>query len=246
MKKLSTRPTLPPKSRSKKECKDELKSLRKKLFELQNVFYADGRFALLVIFQGIDTAGKDGSTRHVMSCMNPMGVQVHSFKKPTEDELKHDFMWRVYPHIPPTGMIQVFNRSYYEDYLVPKVTKSLDKKRLEHRLTLFNDLESHLQENNIHVLKFFLHISKAEQKARIGERLTQPHKRWKYSREDVKAETLWDEYLVGFDTILDRCNDVPWHVIPSDKRWFRNYEVARILTAYLENLKLKYPTAPGA
>jgi polyphosphate kinase 2 (PPK2 family) len=142
---------------------------------------------LLIIFQGVDTAGIDGTVRHVMSCMNPMGVNVKSFKKPTTEELQHDFLWRVYPHFPTKGMIEVFNRSYYAQILVPSLADTISKDTIQHRYQMLDDLEEHLELNNLHVLKFFLPTSKNEQHKRIKERLTKPHKRWKYTIEDTKA-----------------------------------------------------------
>lgn len=242
MKVLKDISSLPPVDAIKGKCKEELKRYHKRLFELQNVFYADGRYGLLIILQGIDTSGKDGTIRHVMTCMNPMGLRVQSFKKPTDEQLKHDFLWRIYPHIPPKSMIQVFNRSYYEDITVPVVNKSLPKERLKHRLNLVNELEQHLVQNNIHVLKFFLHISQTEQKERIEERLSKPHKQWKYSTEDEKAAKRWGEYIDVYDMLIKHTTPIPWHIIPADKRWYRNYLVAKTITDYFEKLELKYPT----
>ncbi len=233
--------TLPSDKYNKEECKKMLKAFHKKLFELQNIFYADARFGLLIIFQGIDSSGKDGTIRKVMTSMNPMGVNVKSFKKPTTEELQHDFLWRVSSHFPSKGMIEVFNRSYYEDILVPTLSGDLSKETLQNRYDMFNNLEDHLEQNNIHVLKFFLHISKEEQSIRINERLTKPHKQWKYSKEDKKATHKWDEYLEVYNTIIKIDNKKKWNIIPSDKRWYRNYAVAKILTNYLESLQLKYP-----
>jgi len=241
LKKISTRP---PKNASKKECKDGLKAFHKELFELQNVFYADGRFGLLIVLQGMDTAGKDGSIRHAMTSMNPMGLRVKSFKTPTEEELTHDFLWRVYPHIPAKSMIQVFNRSYYEDILMPTVNNTLPNDRIQHRFSLINELEQHFLENDIHVLKIFLHISKEEQNERINERLSEPNKRWKYSKEDKKAADKWDTYAEIYNQLFLQCNQVPWHIVPADKRWYRNYTVAKIITEHLEKLDLQYPN-PG-
>lgn len=233
--------TLPPEGIGKEYCKKELYEFHKQLFELQNVFYADGRFGLLIILQGMDTSGKDGTIRHVMTCMNPMGLYVHSFKKPTDEELKHDFLWRVYSHIPPKSMIQVFNRSYYEDIIMPAVNESQSVDRIQHRKNLINELEQHLVQNDIHVLKFFLHISPEEQKERIKERLSKPHKRWKYSKEDDEASINWNDYNNAYNSIIADCNNIPWQIIPSDKRWYRNYLVAKEITSYLKNLNLKYP-----
>jgi len=242
MAKLKNVSTLPPEGASQKECNEALKGFHQKLFELQNVFYADARFALLVIVQGIDTSGKDGTIRHVMTSMNPMGVQVNSFKQPTTEELNHDFLWRIYPHFPAKGMIEVFNRSYYEDIIVPSMEGKHSKEEIHHRCQLINDLEKHLGFSDIHVLKFFLHISKKEQEKRIKERLSQPHKRWKYSKEDKVAADRWTDYMEVYDMMINKCcKQDEWHIIPADKRWYRNFAVAKILTNHLQSLHLKYP-----
>ena len=241
MTKLKEFSTLPPDKTSKKECNKEMKTFHNKLFELQNVFYTDNRFALLVVFQALDTAGKDGSIRHVMSCMNPMGVRVDSFKQPSHEELKHDFLWRIYPHFPPKGMIEVFNRSYYEDILVPSIAKTLPQKHIDHRCELINFVVQHLEISNVHVLKFFLNVSSEEQEKLIKERLTQPHKQWKYSKKDKTVANKWGVYMKVYDMIINTCNTPKWHIIPTDKRWYRNYAVAKILTEHLESLHLKYP-----
>lgn len=233
--------TLPPAEADKMETKKALKKLRKELFKLQNKFYADGRYSMLIILQGLDTSGKDGTIRHAFSGMNPQGVQVTSFKKPTTDELKHDFLWRIYPHFPEKGMIKVFNRSYYEDILVPATNKSLSEDVLEHRINLINELEHHLLANNTLILKFYLHISADEQVKRIEDRKTKPHKRWKYAKEDELIPNQWDDYREVYHTILNTCDHLPWHIIPADKRWYRNYTAAKILADQLEKLNLEYP-----
>jgi PPK2 family polyphosphate:nucleotide phosphotransferase len=242
MKSLQEISNEPPKQASKKECKKALKVFHEQLFELQNVFYADARFSLLIILQGMDTSGKDGVIRHVMTCINPMGLHVKSFKKPSEEEQNHDFLWRIYPHIPAKSMIEVFNRSYYEDILVPSVNNTLPNKRLQHRFKLINELEQHFIQDDIHVLKFFLHISKDKQQEKIKNRLIKPHKRWKYSIQDEKAAKNWDAYAKVYNQLIKRCNQVPWHIIPANKRWYRNYSVAKILTEHFQQLNLKYPS----
>lgn len=241
MSKLKMISASPPKEYSKKECKKELTVFHKKLFDLQNVFHADGRFALLIIIQGVDTSGKDGTIRHVMTSMNPMGINVKSFKQPTEEELQHDLLWRVYPNFPAKGVIEVFNRSYYEDIIVPSIENKISKEILQHRCQLFNDLEQHLLLNNTHILKFYLHISEEKQAQRVKERLTKPNKRWKYSKEDKVAANKWNEYIKVYDMLMNKCNSSAWHIIPADKRWYRNFAVAKILLNHLESLKLNYP-----
>ena len=233
--------TLPPEEADKAETKQALKKLGKELFQLQNKFYADGRYSMLIVLQGLDTSGKDGTIRHAFRGMNPQGVQVTSFKKPTADELKHDFLWRVYPHFPKKGMIKVFNRSYYEDILVPATNKSLSEDVLRHRINLINELEHHLLANDTLILKFYLHISADEQIERIEERKTKPHKRWKYAIEDELVPMQWGDYRNAYHTILNACDHLPWHIIPADKRWFRNYTAAKIVAEQLEKLNLEYP-----
>ncbi|MDZ7846507.1 MAG: PPK2 family polyphosphate kinase [Owenweeksia sp.] len=235
--------TLPPEGVAKSVAKQELKEVKKSLFELQNKFYADGRFGLLIILQGMDASGKDGIIRHVFSSMNPQGVHVKSFKKPTEEELSHDFLWRIYPHIPPKGMIQIFNRSYYEDIIMPMVAGTSSDEMIAHRCQLFKSLEEHLEQNNIKVVKIFLHISEKEQAKKIKERLTKPHKRWKYSVEDKKAANLWDEYQTAYNSIINNCDNPDWHIIPANKKWYRNYQVALTLCEHLKKLDLNYPNS---
>ena len=238
---LQQSPTSPEGKFTKEECHEELKALRHKLFDLQNVFYADGRFSLLIILQGMDVAGKDGIIRQVLSGMNPMGVQVKSFKVPTVEELSHDFLWRIFPHFPAKGMMEVFNRSYYEDIVVPFIGKKLTKEKLRERCELINVLEKHLEDSGTHILKFFLNVSHEEQQGRIKERLNQARKRWKYSRTDSAAAREYKDYLEGYDKVVNECTASEWHIIPADQKWYRDYAVAKILTAHLESLPLKYP-----
>lgn len=241
--KLSEISTTPPEdSIKKKKAKKKLKNkYYKKLFKLQNKFYADGRFGLLIILQGLDTSGKDGIIRHSMRSMNPMGVNVQSFGVPTEEERNHDFLWRIYPHIPRKGMIQVFNRSYYEDIIVPKVEEKFSLARIEHRFELINQLEEHLELNNIKILKFFLHISREEQQARIEGRKEKKHKKWKYSKDDEYPEKVFKKYQEIYELIINRCDVVPWNIIPADKRWYRNYITAKIIKDYMKDLELEFP-----
>lgn len=235
--------TSPDDTFNKEECHKKLRTYHNNLFDLQNLFYADGRFSLLIILQGMDTAGKDGIIRHVMSCMNPMGIQVKSFKVPTAEECRHDFLWRIFPHFPAKGMIEVFNRSYYEDIVVPFIEKKLTKEKLHERCGLVNMLEKHMVESGTHILKFFLNVSHKEQKDRIKDRLNQPHKRWKYDQADTVAADKYDDYMEGYDKIINECNSREWHIIPADQKWYRNYAVAKILTEYLETMPLKFPGA---
>ncbi len=233
--------TSPDDSFNKEKCHKEIRSYHNKLFDLQNLFYADGRFSLLIILQGMDTAGKDGIIRHVLSGMNPMGIQVKSFKAPTAEEGQHDFLWRIFPHFPAKGMMQVFNRSYYEDIVIPYIGKKLTQEKLHERCELINALEKHLEASGTHILKFFLNVSHGEQKGRIKERLDQPHKRWKYDRSDKVAADKFDDYMDGYDKIINECHFNKWQIIPADQKWYRNYAVAKILTEYLEAMPLRFP-----
>ena len=173
--------------------------------------------------------------------MNPVGIQVTFFTKPLDQELDHDFLYRIYPHFPAKRMIKVFNRSYYEDILVPSINKTLSKHAIQHRCQLINELEAHLIRSDIHILKFFLYISEDEQKKRIVERKNKPNKKWKYDIADDKASGEWKEFMQSYSKLLENCSVHPWHVIPSDKCWYRNYKVAEIVFNHLDSLKLKYP-----
>jgi PPK2 family polyphosphate:nucleotide phosphotransferase len=234
-------PTAPPAKWTKARADHELGQLHMELFELQNKFYADGRHALLIIIQGMDTSGKDGTIRHALMCMNPLGVHARSFQKPSLEEAKHDFLWRVYPHVPAKGMIQVFNRSYYEDVIVPTVSESLGKAERKRRYELINILEQHWERSGIHLLKFYLHISKEEQRANIKARKKDPAKRWKYDASDDKAAKQWDRYQQAFEGVISNCASVRWNIIPSGKPWYRNLKVAEIVRDHLLSLHLNYP-----
>ena len=241
MMKLDRIPTAPPKRWTKAKADRGLGHLHKELFELQNKFYADGRHALLIIIQGVDTSGKDGVIRHALMCMNPLGVHARSFQKPTLEESKHDFLWRVYPHLPAKGMIQVFNRSYYEDVVVPSVARNITKAERKHRYALINTLEKHWERSRIHVLKFYLHINKEEQRENIKARKKDPAKKWKFDKADDKAAKQWDRYQEAFDGMISNCSAVKWNIIPSGKPWYRNFKVAEIVRDHLLSLQSKYP-----
>ena len=234
--------TKAPKKLNKIKCKRELEALYRELFSLQNLFYAAHSYSFLIIFQGIDTSGKDSTIRHVFSCVNPLGVSATSFKAPCDMELEHDYMWRIYQKLPEKGMIQIFNRSHYEDILVPTIQNKLNVKIIEERYNFINSFEKHLQNNNTIILKFFLHISADEQKKRIHERLKNPFKKWKYSDNDVESSEQWESYREVYEKILNRCGkEIPWEIIPADNKWYRNYLVASTIVKQLKQLKLKYP-----
>ncbi len=211
---------------------------------LQRKLYADRRHALLIVLQGIDGAGKDGTCWHVMSAMDPQGVQVTGFKQPTPEERDHDFLWRVHPHAPGKGQVAVFNRSHYEDVLVARVHKLFPKEIWKPRYDIINDWERLLaRQNNTTILKFFLYISKDEQLARFKERLDDPARQWKISASDYSERDLWDKYIQAFEAALSRCStdDAPWFVIPSNHKWFRDLAVSQIVADTLDAMDLKRP-----
>jgi PPK2 family polyphosphate:nucleotide phosphotransferase len=229
----------------KEEAETLLDEYRAKLEELQYKLYADGRFAVLVVLQGIDAGGKDGTCRHVISAFNPQGCTVTSFKAPSSDELKHDYLWRIHKEVPPRGSVGVFNRSHYEDVLVVRVDKLAPKEVWSRRYDQINRFERMLTENNVHVVKCFLQISAEEQKKRFEERLNDPSKQWKFSTEDLAKRKQWDDYRSAFEDALTKCSTecAPWHVIPANKKWFRNLAVAQLLVTELSRLPLRYPEA---
>ena len=243
----------------KKSAKVEIKSNIKELKKIQRVFYADDRFSLLIILQASDTAGKDGVIRHVMSGINPQGCRVHSFKTPSKEELDHDYLWRHYKALPERGMIEIFNRSHYENVLVTKVNPQLllnenlpgidsvdkvDKKFWENRYEQINNFEKHLCQNGTHILKFFLHVSKEEQKERLLARLDNPEKNWKFSSADMEARAQWNEYQTAYKEMLENTSKehAPWYVIPADKKFFARVAVGDIILQKLQSLNLRFPS----
>jgi PPK2 family polyphosphate:nucleotide phosphotransferase len=231
-----------PKGADKEEMKKELFLLHKKMFSLQHLFFANASKSMLIVFQGMDTSGKDGTIRHVFSCVNPLGVHATSFTEPCDKEKVHDFLWRIYQQLPEKGRIQIFNRSHYEDILVPTVHRLLDKKLIERRYHYINSFEQQLEDSGSIILKFYLHISREEQQKRLKERLTDPMKKWKYKNSDDEESKKWDTYIDTYEKIINRCStEVPWHIIPADDKWYRNYLVAKTIVNKLESLKMDYP-----
>ena len=229
------------------------------LFRSQRVFYADDRFSLLIILQASDTAGKDGVIRHVMSGINPQGCRVHSFKTPSKEELDHDYLWRHYKTLPERGMIEIFNRSHYENVLATKVNPQfllnenlpgidsvdkVDNKFWENRYEQINNFEKHLCQNGTHILKFFLHISKDEQKERLLARLDNPDKNWKFSKADMEARAQWDKYQTAYTEMLQNTSKeyAPWYVIPADKKFFARVAVGDIILEKMQSLQLRFPS----
>ncbi|MGZ5242908.1 MAG: PPK2 family polyphosphate kinase [Bacteroidia bacterium] len=234
---LSELRTKPPKGINKEDIIADFIELQQRLAVLQNIFFAESTHSLLIIFQGIDASGKDGVIRKVFTTTNPLGVKVKSFKAPTEEEKKHDFLWRIYPYFPKKGQIYIHNRSYYEDIIMPLLKENLPDRVIKNRIKLINNLEKNLVHSDTKVLKFFLHISEDEQHERIDERKNNPDKQWKYQPEDVKAMKRYDDYLKTYEFVFEECSKAaPWHIIPADKKWYRNYLVARKLVETLEKL----------
>jgi PPK2 family polyphosphate:nucleotide phosphotransferase len=220
-----------------------LEKVKAELIELQTVLYAESRRSVLIVLQGIDASGKDGTIRHVMSGLNPQGVSVMSFKVPEGEEKRHDYLWRIHRAVPEWGRIGIFNRSHYEDVLVVRVHELVPKSVWSQRFDQINEFERMLAENNVRILKFFLYISKDEQGRRLAARLEDPSKNWKFSADDTKERSYWDDYIVAYNDVLTRCSTAaaPWHVVPSNRKWFRNLAVAQILRDELRAMKLAYP-----
>lgn len=234
--------TRAPHSLNKNKTKEKLADVLSKLDELQNLLYAEGKHSILIIIQGMDASGKDGLTRDVFTSMNPQGVNVYSFKEPTQHELSHDFLWRVHQNAPARGMIQIFNRSHYEDVLVTRVHGMIDDHTAKQRMKAINDFERLLiNHNDTHILKFYLHISPEEQQKRLEERINDATKMWKYNANDFKEAKLWDRYMEYYEDIFTHCNDVPWQIVPADQNWFKSYTVATKLKDTLTSLKMKFP-----
>jgi PPK2 family polyphosphate:nucleotide phosphotransferase len=207
------------------------------------MLYAESRRAVLVVLQGIDAAGKDGTIRNVMSGLNPQGVSVTSFKAPDGPEKRHDYLWRVHNAVPESGKIGIFNRSHYEDVLIVRVHNLVPKTEWKNRYAQINDFERMLGENRVRILKFMLYISKDEQAKRFSERIEDERKNWKFSPDDIKERAYWDEYIEAYNDALNKCTakHAPWYVIPSNHKWFRNAAVAQVLLEELEEMNLKFP-----
>ncbi|HRE39881.1 MAG TPA: polyphosphate kinase 2 family protein [Ignavibacteria bacterium] len=244
--------------KSKKDAEARLEKDITELKELQEIFYASNQFSLLIVLQAIDTAGKDGVIKHVMSGLNPSGVTVHGFKAPTGIETEHDFLWRCNKVLPPKGNIAIFNRSHYEEVLVtrvhpeyilkqgiPGITKveDIDKKFWQQRYEQINNFEKTLTETGTHILKFFLYLSKDEQKKRFLDRIDTPDKNWKFSSGDIKERGFWDEYMKAYEEALSNTSKKksPWFIIPANNKWYSRLVIANIIKHYLKDLNLTYP-----
>lgn len=237
--KISTRA---PKELDKMVTKAEIQSILEELNELQNLLYAENCRSVLVVIQGMDASGKDGVIRNVMSRMNPQGVMVKSFKAPSAEELSHDFLWRVHRHAPAKGMIQIFNRSHYEDILVTRVHRWIDDKTARKRMDAINAFERLLEEHNdTHILKFYLHVSPQEQRERLEERLKDPAKMWKYNKQDFEEAKHWDAYQRAYEDCFEYCNNPEWTIVPADQNWYKEFIIAKALRDLLKGLNMQFP-----
>lgn len=222
-----------------------LRELNQQLEHLQELLYAEGKHKLLVVLQAMDTGGKDGTIRHVFEGVNPQGVKVASFKKPTPEELAHDYLWRVHEHTPASGEIAVFNRSHYEDVLVVRVHSLVPEERWSRRYQHIVDFEQMLVDEGTSIVKFYLHIDLDEQKERLQERLDDPEKHWKFAKGDLAERARWSDYMAAYEEMLSRTSteDAPWYVIPANRKWYRNIVISKILIRELESLDMQYPEA---
>jgi len=227
----------------KETTKDDTAAIVTEIDTLQDRLYAEGKRSLLVVLQGMDTSGKDGTVRGVFNATGPLGVAVTAFKRPTEDELAHDFLWRAHLACPRRGTIGIFNRSHYEDVLVAKVRAMVPKDVIKQRYEQINAFEKMLVENGTVILKFMLHVSKEEQAERLQERLDDPSKQWKFNPGDLDDRKLWGDFQDAYEAMLERCSTewAPWHVIPADRKWVRDALVARIVRAKLREIDPRYP-----
>ena len=230
----------------KATAKAETEKLIAKVVWLQERLYAVGSRSLLIVLQGMDTSGKDGTIRHVMTGVNPQGCQVVSFKTPSSKELAHDFLWRVHQEVPAKGHIGIFNRSHYEDVLITWVHGWVSQKVVKCRFNQIKEFEELLVENGTAILKFFLHISKDEQRKRLEERIHDPEKRWKWNSGDLEERKLWNDYMDAFEDVMSATSTecAPWYIVPANRKWYRNFVVADLVVEVLEAMKLKMPPTP--
>jgi PPK2 family polyphosphate:nucleotide phosphotransferase len=229
--------------KKREDVENELVNFSSQVSELQYKLFAANSQSLMIILQGVDASGKDGTIRHVMGALNPQSCYVKPFKVPNTEDLSHDYLWRIHIAVPSKGQIAIFNRSHYEDLIEVRVHNLVPKNELTPRYRQINDFERCLSENDIIILKFFLHISKDEQKKRLQERLEDRTKRWKVSERDVEDRKYWNGYMESYEQVLNKCSTewAPWYIIPANLKWFRNWAVAQIIIETLDSMKLKYP-----
>jgi PPK2 family polyphosphate:nucleotide phosphotransferase len=232
---------------NKKETKHELLNLNLELDRLQELLYAEHKHKMLIVLQGMDTSGKDGTIRHVFEGVNPQGVRVASFKIPTQEELEHDYLWRIHKQTPGSGMITIFNRSHYEDVLVVRVHNLVPENVWSKRFAQINNFERLLSEEGTTILKFYLHIDLAEQKSRLQARLDDPTKHWKFNLGDLQERKRWVEYIQAYEDVLSKTSTrwAPWYIVPANRKWYRNFVIAKTIIDTLKSMDLKYPEPEG-
>jgi PPK2 family polyphosphate:nucleotide phosphotransferase len=238
---LSEISTRAPKSLNKEETKIKTEELLDRIAERQKILFAQRKYSLLIILQGLDASGKDGVIGHVFKGLNPLGVRVKAFRPPSEEEADHDFLWRVHQHAPAKGMISIFNRSHYEDVLVPRINDALDDETLHTRFKDINNFEQLLQNNGTTVLKFYLHVSREEQLERLNERKTNPEKFWKHNDGDWEARRKWKKFNTAYEDIFQKCRKPGWVIVPADQNWYKEYIVSKHVLEALEEMDLVYP-----
>lgn len=228
---------------SKKDARRYLRELRTRLAELQHLMWAEGRRKVLVVLQAMDTGGKDGTIRNVLSGVNPQGIDVVNFKAPTKEELSHDYLWRVHDHTPATGSLTVFNRSHYEDVLIVRVLNLVPEERWIHRYDHINAFEKLLADEGTTIIKFYLNISREEQAERLQARLDDETKHWKFNAGDLEHRALWDDYMAAYEAAFTRTSTgyAPWYVIPANRKWYRNIVITKTLVDTLEAFDMQYP-----
>ncbi len=227
----------------KDKTREKTDKLCERIGELQHLLYANQSHSVVLLFQGMDTSGKDGASRRVLEHVTPAGVETSNFKGPSAEEMAHDYLWRIHKALPRYGNIGVFNRSHYEDVLVVRVMKLQPREVWFSRYEQINSFEKYLRQNNVILLKFFLHISKDEQAKRLEARLDDPVKNWKFSTNDLKARGYWNDYQAAYADMLHRCSTehCPWHIVPANHKWYRDYVVAKVVVKAMEGLKMKWP-----
>ena len=232
--------------RTKSETRDQIEANLLRMAELQEMMYAQGKHALLIVLQAMDAGGKDSTIRHVMDGFNPQGCHVYPFGVPTEEELAHDFLWRIHQHTPPRGSVSIFNRSHYEDVLVVRVKELAPEHVWRARYAHINAFERLLVDSGVTILKFFLYISPDEQKERFLDRLQRKDKQWKWNPGDLKTRAQWDDYIQAFEEAIGTCNHpwAPWYIVPANRKWYRNLFVSTVIVDALERLEMSYPPAP--
>ncbi len=229
----------------KDATREKTAKLCQRIGELQELLYASARHSVLILLQGMDCSGKDGAARRVLQDVDPAGVETANFKSPSREELAHDYLWRIHQRVPRYGNIGVFNRSHYEDVLIVRVMKLQPERVWRPRYDQINAFERHLVENRVVLLKFFLHISKAEQAERLKARLEDPHKNWKFEAADLGMRSKWPQFMRAYEDALNCCSTewAPWHIVPADRKWYRDHVIAHTVVSAMEKLKLKWPKA---